>query len=70
MELSVKIVHSCQPLKTIITTGFILNVAAPFRSVKVVTTTAQLHSTKPEFRFCTRSNPAHSVSAIRDGEDL
>ena len=34
-------------------------------------TTAQLHSTKPELRFCAGSNPAHgSVSEIRDGEDL
>ena len=33
-------------------------------------TTAQLHSTKPELRFCAGSNPACSVSEIRDGEDL
>ena len=31
---------------------------------------AQLHSTKPELRFCTGSNPAHSVSEIFSGEDL
>ena len=36
----------------------------------VVITTSQLHSTKPEFRFCAASNPAHGVSEIRDGEDL
>ena len=36
----------------------------------VVITNAQLHSTKPELRFCTGSNPAHGVSEIRDGEDL
>ena len=36
----------------------------------VVITTAQLHSTKPELRFCTGSNPACGVSEIRDGEDL
>ena len=36
----------------------------------VVITTAQLHSTKPELRFCTGSNPAHSVSEIGNGEDL
>ena len=36
----------------------------------VVITTAQLHSTKSELRFCTGSNPARSVSEIRDGEDL
>ena len=37
----------------------------------VVITTAQLHSMKPELRFCVGSNPAHGVSSeIRDGEDL
>ena len=36
----------------------------------VVITTAQLHSTKPELRFCAGSNPACRVSEIRDGEDL
>ena len=36
----------------------------------VVITTAQLHSTKPELRFCAGSNPAREVSEIRDGEDL
>ena len=36
----------------------------------VVITTAQLHSTKAELRFCTGSNPARGVLEIRDGEDL
>ena len=36
----------------------------------VVITTAQLHSTNPELRFCAGSNPARGVSEIRDGEDL
>ena len=36
----------------------------------VVITTAQLHSIKPELRFCANSNPARIVSEIRDGEDL
>ena len=36
----------------------------------VVITAAQLHSTKPELRFCTGSNPVRGVSEIRDGEDL
>ena len=36
----------------------------------VVITAAQLHSTKPELRFCTGSNPARGVSMIDDGEDL
>ena len=35
-----------------------------------IITTAQLHSTKPEPRFCAGLNPACSVSEIRDGEDL
>ena len=38
--------------------------------VVVITTAAQLHSTKPELRFCAGSNPAYGVSEIRDGEDL
>ena len=36
----------------------------------LVITTAQLQSTKPELRFCTDSNPAHSMSEIGDSEDL
>ena len=36
----------------------------------VVITTSQLHSTKPELRFCAGSNPARGVLGIRDGEDL
>ena len=36
----------------------------------VVITTAQLHSAKPELRFCAGSNPVHSGLEIRDGEDL
>ena len=36
----------------------------------MVITTAQLHSIKPELRFCASLNLAHDVSEIRDGEDL
>ena len=36
----------------------------------VVITAAQLHSTKPEIRFCTGSSPARGVSEIHNGEDL
>ena len=36
----------------------------------VVTTTAQLHSTKPELRLCGGSNPASGVSEICDDENL
>ena len=39
-----------------------------FFTLKV--TAAQLHSTKPEIRFCTGSNPARSMLEIHDGEDL
>ena len=35
----------------------------------VVITTAQLHSTKPEVKFCTGSNPACSVSDIHDDDE-
>ena len=35
-----------------------------------VITTAKLHSTKPELRFCAGSIPARGVSEIGDGEDL
>ena len=38
--------------------------------VNLFITTAQLHSTKHELRFCAGSNPAREVSEIRDGEDL
>ena len=36
----------------------------------VIITTAQLHSTKPELRFCACSSPARGMSEIRDGDDL
>ena len=36
----------------------------------VVITTIQLHSTKPELRFCAGINPANVVWEIRDGERL
>ena len=36
----------------------------------VVITTAQLHLTKLELRFCADSKPACGVSEIHDGEDL
>ena len=39
------------------------------RSV-VVNTTTQLHSTKPELRFCAGSNSAYDMLEICDGEDL
>ena len=50
-----------------------LNIQKFIESVRrgvVVIATAQLHSTKPELRFCAGSNPARGVSEIRDGEDL
>ena len=52
----------------------ILNVSAKFSknsiSSVVVITAAQLHSTKPQLRFCAGSNPARGVSEICDVEDL
>ena len=45
-------------------------VATIWRRGVVVITTAQLHSTKPELRFCAGWNHACCVSEIRDGEDL
>ena len=36
----------------------------------VIITTAQLHSTKPELRFCAGSSPARGMSEIRNGDDL
>ena len=36
----------------------------------VVITTAQLHSTNPELRFFAGSNPACSVSQIRNRDDI
>ena len=36
----------------------------------MVLTTAKLHSTRPELRFCVGLSPARGVSEIRDGEDL
>ena len=50
-----------QPLRNVCTTR---------RRGVVVITTAELHSTKPELRFCAGSNPVRGVSEIRNGEDL
>ena len=36
----------------------------------MVITTAQLHLSNPELRFCAGSIPASGVSEIQDGEDL
>ena len=52
------------------TNNYNIHVAPWRRGVVVVITTAQLHSTKPELRFCVGSNPAHSMLEIREGEDL
>ena len=39
------------------------------RGVEVITT-AQLHSAKPELRFCAVSSPACGVSDVCNGENL
>ena len=36
----------------------------------MVITTADIHSTKPELRFCAGSNPARGGLEIHDGEGL
>ena len=36
----------------------------------MVISTAQLHSTKPELRFCAGSNTARGVSEIPESDDL
>ena len=41
-----------------------------FQSGAVVITTARLHSTKLELRFCAGSNSAGGMSKIRNSEDL
>ena len=56
-------------LNLVFRNAFALNLQT-YRRGAVVITTAQLHSTKPELRFCAGSNPACGVSEIRDGEDL
>ena len=50
--------------------NFNVGVRSPLHRSVVVIATAQLHSTKHEFRFCAGSNSARDVSEIRDGEDL
>ena len=47
----------------------IITTANIIATVNIITT-AQFHSSKPELRFCTGSNPARGMSEIRDGEDL
>ena len=49
---------------------FSCTVISQWRRRIVVITTAQLHSSKPELRFCAGSYPARSVSEIQGGEDL
>ena len=36
----------------------------------MIITTVQLHSTKPELRFCAGSNPACGVFEIRDDDRI
>ena len=43
---------------------------SPWRHGVVVITTAQLHSTKPELRFCAGSKPACGALEICDGKNL
>ena len=57
------------PLKEKMKTEVNDNVTKWRRGV-VVTTSAQVHSNKPELRFCAGSSPAHGEWEIRDGEHL
>ena len=50
--------------------GVVVNKTLIKRRGVVVITTAQLHPTNPELRFCADSNPARGVSEIRNCEDL
>ena len=45
-------------------------IVAPWGRGVVIITTAQIHSTKLQLKFCAGSNPARGLSEIRDGEDL
>ena len=62
----------CQVILILISLGPLaaMKLKPLWRRGVVVITTAQLHLTKPELRFCSGSNPARGVSKIRDGEDL
>ena len=51
-------------------TGKDANFKKSWRHDVVVITIAQLHSTKPEFRFWTGSNPTRRLSEISNGENL
>ena len=52
------------------TKSFNCKTQAQKRRSVVFITAAQLHSSKPEIRFCAGSNSARGVSEIHDGEDL
>ena len=56
-------------LGKIISDCYVIHSSEKCRGV-VVITTAQLHLTKPELKFCAGSNLTCGVSEIRDGEDL
>ena len=50
-----------------------VDIHMPWISIRrgvLVIISPQIHSTKPELRFCTDLNPSCGVSEIRDGEDL
>ena len=50
--------------------GMNIALSLVWRRGVVVINTAQLHSSKPELRFCAGSNPGRGVLEIRDSEDL
>ena len=71
---------SCNPASITLTSSLLYNlVIGLFKIFSILVSelvwilancTAQLHSTKPELRFCASSNPVLGVSEIRDDEDL
>ena len=77
-----KLFFSFEVIKSCVYSGVASKQNAPFfikytrkkekvtKNIKVVITTAQLHSTKPGLRFCAGSNPARGVFEIHNGEDL
>ena len=68
LRMAIMIANIREPIVTICQ-FYLVYVVMWWRGV-VVITTAQLHPTQPELRFCAGSNPVCSLSEIRNGEDL
>ena len=68
LRMAIMIANIREPIVTICQ-FYLVYVVMWWRGV-VVITTAQLHPTQPELRFCADSNPVCSLSEIHNGEDL